>query len=123
MALVFHTIFNCFRASGKLVLRNIRLRIPHVKNVIVFFLLCGLIWQQDYATYWTHRFYHLPFFYKNFHKMHHKYKQPTAFSVTAIHPIEIIHMQLVLFSPVFLYPVHWCKLFYFNFDFALFISN
>lgn len=41
--------------------------------------------------------------------MHHKYKQPTAFSVTAIHPIEIVHMQLVLFSPVFLMPVHWCK--------------
>lgn len=42
--------------------------------------------------------------------MHHKYKQPTAFSVTAIHPIEIVHMQLVLFSPVFVVPVHWCEL-------------
>ncbi|KAF4532383.1 hypothetical protein B566_EDAN004464 [Ephemera danica] len=43
---------------------------------------------QDYLTYWFHRIYHTPFLYKNFHKLHHKYKQPTAFSVTAIHPIE-----------------------------------
>lgn len=66
------------------------------------------IW-QDYGTYLTHRFYHLPFFYKHFHKMHHKYKQPTAFSVTAIHPVEIVHMQSVLFSPALIFPVHWCE--------------
>lgn len=64
------------------------------------------IW-QDYLTYWHHRFYHLPFFYKNFHKLHHKYKQPTAFSVTAIHPLEFLHMQAVLVSPMVLFPVHW----------------
>lgn len=64
------------------------------------------IW-QDYLTYWHHRFYHLPFFYKNFHKLHHKYKQPTAFSVTAIHPVEFLHMQGVLISPMVLFPVHW----------------
>lgn len=62
---------------------------------------------QDYLTYWHHRFYHLPFFYKNFHKLHHKYKQPTAFSVTAIHPFEFVHMQAVLVSPMVLFPVHW----------------
>ncbi|KAB7495119.1 Delta(7)-sterol 5(6)-desaturase erg32 [Armadillidium nasatum] len=53
------------------------------------------IW-QDYLTYWHHRIYHMPFLYKHFHKLHHKYKQPTAFSVTAIHPIEFLHMQFVL---------------------------
>lgn len=62
---------------------------------------------QDYATYWTHRIYHIPFLYKRFHKMHHKYKQPTAFSVTAIHPVEILHMQAMLLLPVFVVPVHW----------------
>ena len=51
--------------------------------------------------------YHTPFLYKHFHKMHHTYKQPTAFSVTAIHPIEFVHMQCVLMSPIFLVPVHW----------------
>ncbi|XP_068248441.1 uncharacterized protein [Palaemon carinicauda] len=64
------------------------------------------VW-QDYPTYWFHRFYHLPFFYKHFHKLHHTYKQPTAFSVTAIHPLEFLNMQAVLLSPMFLFPVHW----------------
>lgn len=64
------------------------------------------IW-QDYLTYWHHRVYHMPFLYKHFHKLHHKYKQPTAFSVTAIHPIEFLHMQAVLLSPMVVFPVHW----------------
>jgi len=62
---------------------------------------------QDYLTYLMHRMYHTPFLYKNFHKAHHTYKQPTAFSVTAIHPFEFVHMQLILMSPVFLFPMHY----------------
>ena len=62
---------------------------------------------QDYSTYWHHRAYHTPWLYKNFHKMHHAYKQPTAFSVTAIHPVEFVHLQFVQLAPMFLVPVHW----------------
>ncbi|XP_015606342.1 lathosterol oxidase [Cephus cinctus] len=61
----------------------------------------------DYATYWIHRLYHTPWFYKNFHKLHHTYKHPTAFSVTAIHPVEILHIQIILCLPLFLMPIHW----------------
>lgn len=82
---------------------------------------CVIIWDlylkvhfifQDYLTYWTHRMYHNPRFYERFHKMHHKYKQPTAFSVTAIHVrtyicyfsffffffVFFIHSRFVLYS-------------------------
>ncbi|KAJ9580292.1 hypothetical protein L9F63_004054 [Diploptera punctata] len=62
---------------------------------------------QDYITYLLHRLYHTPFLYKNFHKLHHKYKQPTAFSVTAIHPVEIMHIQITLMLPIFVFPVHF----------------
>ncbi|KDR17319.1 delta(7)-sterol 5(6)-desaturase erg32-like [Zootermopsis nevadensis] len=62
---------------------------------------------QDYMTYWLHRMYHTPFLYKHFHKLHHKYKQPTAFSTTAIHPVELVHIQLILASPLFVIPVHF----------------
>ncbi|XP_059617724.1 uncharacterized protein LOC132262467 [Phlebotomus argentipes] len=62
---------------------------------------------QDYTTYWLHRIYHFPFLYKRFHKLHHTYKQPTAFSVTAIHPVEIVHIQITLLLPIFLIPIHW----------------
>ncbi|XP_063227314.1 lathosterol oxidase-like [Bacillus rossius redtenbacheri] len=62
---------------------------------------------QDYTTYWLHRIYHTPFLYKHFHKMHHKYKQPTAFSVTAIHPVEILHIQIFMMLPIFSVPIHF----------------
>jgi len=65
---------------------------------------------QDYVTYWMHRVYHTPFLYKHFHKLHHKYKQPTAFSVTAIHPVEIVHIQLTLLIPLFIIPIHFVPL-------------
>jgi len=64
------------------------------------------IW-QDYITYWGHRFFHWPFLYRNFHKLHHTYKQPTAFSVTAIHPVEFLVFQCVYISPMFIFTVHW----------------
>ncbi|XP_048517537.1 delta(7)-sterol 5(6)-desaturase erg32 [Dendroctonus ponderosae] len=82
-----------------------------------FFLQFPIIFlYQDYSTYWLHRIYHWPFLYKNFHKLHHRYKQPTAFSVTAIHPVESLHIQLFLSAPLFLIPCHWlpfyCVTFY-----------
>jgi len=73
-----------------------------------FFLQVPVIFiYQDYTTYLTHRFYHTPFMYKHFHKLHHTYKQPTAFSVTAIHPVEIMQVQLTMLVPIFVIPVHW----------------
>ncbi|XP_058820331.1 uncharacterized protein LOC131682678 [Topomyia yanbarensis] len=62
---------------------------------------------QDYSTYWIHRIFHWPWLYRNFHKLHHTYKQPTAFSVTASHPVEIIFTQLVMLVPIVTVPVHW----------------
>ncbi|TRY76780.1 hypothetical protein TCAL_14769 [Tigriopus californicus] len=62
---------------------------------------------QDYLTYWIHRIYHMPFLYKHFHKLHHTYKHPTAFSVTAIHPFEFVSIQCIYISPIFTFPVHW----------------
>ncbi|XP_066966221.1 uncharacterized protein [Macrobrachium rosenbergii] len=62
---------------------------------------------QDYLTYWAHRIYHHPFLYRHFHKIHHKFKHPTAFSAVAFHPVELFTLQAILFSPMFLYPVHW----------------
>lgn len=76
----------------------------------------GLLWAliefpvvfvvTDYITYWHHRVYHLPFLYKHFHKLHHTYKQPTAFSVTAIHPVEFLNIQAIYIAPMFLVHMH-----------------
>ena len=68
-----------------------------------------LIFLQDYITYWFHRLFHTPWLYKNFHKLHHTYKQPTAFSVTAIHPVEFVMLQCIYISPMLTIPIHWSK--------------
>merc|ERR1711976_651622 len=64
------------------------------------------IW-QDYITYWGHRIFHYPWLYKNFHKLHHTYKQPTAWSATAIHPVEFCFFQFIYISPMFIFTVHY----------------
>ncbi|XP_021700212.1 lathosterol oxidase-like [Aedes aegypti] len=72
-----------------------------------WFQFVAIFVYQDYTTYWVHRIFHWPWLYKNFHKLHHTYKQPTAFSVTASHPVEIIFTQLVMLIPIVTVPVHW----------------
>jgi lathosterol oxidase len=79
----------------------VKYRCPEKLQIPIVF-----IW-QDYITYWGHRIFHLPFLYKNFHKLHHTYKQPTAFSVTAIHPVEFVIFQGIYISPMFIFTVHW----------------
>lgn len=104
MVVVLLASASCIHLSGTYIQRT-NLTRWRATRLMIFFEN----FPQDYATYLTHRLYHYPFLYRTFHKMHHKYKQPTAFSVTAIHPVELTHMQLVLASPIVLMPVHWSK--------------
>ncbi|XP_035213324.1 putative methylsterol monooxygenase DDB_G0269788 [Stegodyphus dumicola] len=57
--------------------------------------------------YYYHRMFHLPAVYKAYHKYHHRYKQPTAFSSTAMHPLEFVILQSAIFIPMFTIPVHY----------------
>ena len=43
---------------------------------------------------------------QHFHKLHHTYKQPTAFSVTAIHQVEFLNIQAIYIAPMFLCPLY-----------------
>lgn len=61
---------------------------------------------QDGAAYYVHRVLHLPIVYKNVHKWHHYYKQPTAFSATAMHPAELFFFQTFIILPIFTVPLH-----------------
>ena len=56
---------------------------------------------------------------QHFHKLHHTYKQPTAFSVTAIHPVEFLNIQAIYIAPMFLMKIYarkFCNLSHFNVD-------
>ena len=44
-------------------------------------------------------------YFQHFHKLHHTYKQPTAFSVTAIHPVEFLNIQAIYVAPMFTVPM------------------
>lgn len=54
---------------------------------------------EDACAYYYHRMLHWPFFYKRFHKMHHRYKAPTCFSSTAMHPVEFLGFQVFIVLP------------------------
>ena len=45
------------------------------------------LWIEIWA-YSSHRFWHQKFLYSHFHKVHHRYQPPTAFSAVAFHPVE-----------------------------------
>jgi len=60
-----------------------------------------LFFMNDITSYYSHRLFHYPYLYRRFHKLHHYYKQPTAFSVTAFHPIEFLFFQSLLILPAY----------------------
>jgi lathosterol oxidase len=60
---------------------------------------------SEAVSYYLHRLMHKPFLYKHLHKWHHYYTTPTAFSVSAFHPVEFWFFQLVHFLPVFVWPL------------------
>ena len=60
----------------------------------------------DTYFYWTHRFMHLPRFYKFFHLTHHRSHNPTPFTAYSFAPSEAV--LVYIFAPVFfiLVPMH-----------------
>jgi|LakMenEpi03Aug12_release.lakeMendotaPanAssembly.Ray.scaffolds.fasta_scaffold4459144_1 sterol desaturase/sphingolipid hydroxylase (fatty acid hydroxylase superfamily) len=48
----------------------------------------------DFFFYWAHRVFHLPYFYKRFHKKHHEFKNTITLAAvklifkTYAHPVE-----------------------------------
>lgn len=60
----------------------------------------------DALLYYLHRMMHWKWLYRSIHKWHHRYKEPTAYSATAMHPAEFIMFQTVLALPAFVVPMH-----------------
>lgn len=58
------------------------------------------------ASYYMHRFCHVPLIYKRIHKHHHRYHSPTAFAAVAMHPVEVLAYQSLLILPMFIIPIH-----------------
>jgi Delta7-sterol 5-desaturase len=78
------------------------------KYTITHFII-GLfvyLFVMDTWFYWTHRFLHMPYFFKNVHLMHHQFYKPSAFCQDAVHPLEgliqgpVGHGLATLFYPI-----------------------
>jgi Delta7-sterol 5-desaturase len=57
-------------------------------------------------AYFQHRLFHVPLLYRHFHRVHHIFKAPTAWSATAIHTVEFLLFQSQLMWPAFVVPMH-----------------
>ncbi|XP_048728398.2 uncharacterized protein LOC125646238 [Ostrea edulis] len=71
----------------------------------IFSLVAFFVYNETMA-YYLHRLFHNPWLYRNIHKMHHRYHQPTAWSAVAMHPAEFLMYQGYLAATPFLVPIH-----------------
>jgi lathosterol oxidase len=61
---------------------------------------------EDAIAYYVHRGLHHRFFYKRFHRSHHRFVATTPYVTAAIHPAVFVVLQVASFLPLFLIPFH-----------------
>lgn len=65
---------------------------PHPRELPTLFKLIGDLFVcyvvREVSFYYTHRMFHLKYFYKHVHKRHHEWTAPIAIAATYAHPIE-----------------------------------
>jgi sterol desaturase/sphingolipid hydroxylase (fatty acid hydroxylase superfamily) len=64
------------------------------------------LFAHDTWFYWTHRWMHIPRWFRLAHAVHHASRPPTAWAAMSFHPIEALTGALVVPLLVFLIPVH-----------------
>ena len=65
---------------------------------------------MDALAYYTHRFLHLKPIYRKIHRWHHRYPAPSPWVVTALHPVEMLMLQVVTFIPLMIIPFHYVSI-------------
>lgn len=87
-----------FGFSGVLMVYLIRTQIIILSPITLLNTILGLLlllfWNEVHF-YLIHKFLHLPFFYRNVHKIHHQSKIPTVFSVYSFHWLEALLLSTV----------------------------
>ena len=61
---------------------------------------------MDAGADYAHRMFHFRFFYRRYHKIHHKYVSTSPFVTAAVHPVEFLILQFTSFLPMAFMPVH-----------------
>ncbi|HVK73523.1 MAG TPA: sterol desaturase family protein [Kofleriaceae bacterium] len=75
---------------------------------LAFTLATTLIYflATDVALYGAHRLLHRRPLFRWIHRVHHRWTSPTAFTATAMHPLELALYQGIVLAPLFVLPVH-----------------
>ncbi|KAH7120407.1 fatty acid hydroxylase superfamily-domain-containing protein [Dactylonectria estremocensis] len=60
--------------------------LPTTTSFIKDIFIC--IISREILFYYSHRLFHMPYFYRRIHKVHHKFKAPVSFASQYAHPIE-----------------------------------
>ncbi len=74
----------------------------YLKELIAFIFYIVF---YDIYFYWSHRFLHWGWFYREVHVVHHRSQNPNPFTSFSFHPIEAIINLLYFFPVVFLTPM------------------
>ncbi|WP_164118320.1 sterol desaturase family protein [Sphingorhabdus sp. Alg239-R122] len=61
---------------------------------------------HDSWFYWTHRWMHIPKWFRIAHTVHHESRPPTAWAAMSFHPVEAITGAIVIPLLVFFIPIH-----------------
>lgn len=70
------------------------------------FSIIFCVFLHDLNFYLVHRLFHTSFLMKHAHYVHHSFKNPTAFAIWAVHPLEAVAIILIAFLPIFILPLH-----------------
>jgi lathosterol oxidase len=71
-----------------------------IGSSIAFFVI------GDFGLYWGHRWMHRKGPYRFMHRVHHRFRTPSAFTAVAAHPFEILTFQAIALLPIFILPLH-----------------
>jgi lathosterol oxidase len=73
---------------------------------LVFSLIVMIVLHDTYF-YWTHRWMHLPYFFRRMHRTHHRSRVPTAWAAYELSPAEALVQALFLPLFTWWFPIYW----------------
>lgn len=68
--------------------------VPFPSLVTIFSQISLFFILEDCWHYWAHRLFHFGWFYKNIHKVHHKYAAPFGLAAEYAHPVEVMTLGI-----------------------------
>lgn len=68
---------------------KISIAVPFPNWLTILLQVCLFFVLEDFWHYWAHRLFHFGWFYKNIHKVHHKYAAPFGLAAEYAHPVEV----------------------------------